>query len=716
MKKIISFVLCLTLLFTVPFVSISAEKNVSAESGGDYTLSIDKETCVVSVTNTKTGEVFSTNPANASEDEYTKSSVTNDINSQLIVSYYDEYNKEATIGSYVASVKRDTAKITEKENCIRVDYDFSRKNEQFTIPVEYTLSGNELKVRIIVDEIEERGNVQICEISLLPYFLSGKYTDSGYVLIPDGSGAVIDFSDVNTSAQSYRQQIYGRNPGTPYYYDEGNTQSAILPVFGMGRGESAVLAVVDGDEASGYIRADCAGISSSYARAYTSFVYHAFETVMIAGQDWRYKEYTAGAEVRENEDFSVTYYFLENSDYTALAEQYRAVADKENGLEKLTDENMLTGAVKAYGLTTEKTAFLGIPYTKTVAATTLDDVEKILGDVTQSGGKTAVFLEDFGESASNLERFSKLKISSDVGGKKQLNSLSEKYSDNAAFYQIGNSFYESTCKLWLLQSRYARAVSKDYLSRRSYSLVTSEAQEQNLYALKASLLKKRTDKLIKNFSKQDNAGIAFDYLGSELYADYNVKNFTSRQDMKKAYQDILKKAEEKEVNVAVSGGNAYTAGLTDTAYNYPISSSGFTLQSRQIPFAQMVFHGYMNMVSYPINLLDEPDEAFLLCIESGTVPCFAVTGLSNTTLRRTSYKDLFGTCYADFGEEFCRRLAASAELFEKIYDSAITSYSSENGVSQIIYENGIKVIVNYNDTAVSVGGNTVEAKNYVILG
>lgn len=715
MKKVISLVLCLLLLCSVFSVSAKEPSKEVKSTHSNFELSIDRQTCVVSVKNKLTGEVYTTNPVGAKEDEYTKASVTNDINSQLIVSYYDEFNKEAIIGSYVSSVKRKTAKITEKENYIRVDYDFSRKNEQFTIPIEYTLSGNKLNVRILVEEIEERGKVQICEISLLPYFLSGRYTENGYVFIPDGSGAVIDFDDINPSAQSYKQKIYGRSPGTPYYFDEGNAESAYLPVFGMGRENSSVLAVVDGNEAAGFIRADCAGIISSYARAYTTFVYHSFDTVTIAGQDWKYKEYTARAEIKEKDDFSVSYYFIDSSDYTALADQYRSVLKKASGLKKIKSDKLISGAVKAYGLTTEKTAFLGVPYTKTIAATTLDDVESLLKKSKNGGGNIAVFLEDFSHPDSLQKKFKKLTVSSKVGGKRKLESIAKDYSDSAIFYQTGNILYENCSALWLYQSRYAKTVSKDYLMKNSYSLVTSAAQALNLYGLKKSLITKKGNKLISNFKNQENIGVGLEYFGSELYGDYNIKNPTLRQDMIEVYKQVFESAAKSDVNIAVSGANAYAAGYTDTVYNYPITSSEYNLQSRRIPFIQMALRGYQNMVSYPINLLDEPEKAFLLCVESGTVPCFAITGISGEKLRRTSYKDLFGTYIGDNVDYIVDRLSESAKLFDIIADSEIAEYFTENNLSCTTYENGAKVIVNFGETDSEYEGISVKSGEFEII-
>ena len=116
---------------------------------------------------------------------------------------------------------------------MRIDYDFSRPNERFIIPVEYILDKSSLKVTVVTGEIEEYGESGIGEISLLPYSLCGEPGEDGYILIPDGSGALIDFSTVNPNASAYKQRVYGRDPAMSYYYDEGTGVDRIMPVFGI---------------------------------------------------------------------------------------------------------------------------------------------------------------------------------------------------------------------------------------------------------------------------------------------------------------------------------------------------------------------------------------------------------------------------------------------------------------------------------------------------
>ena len=61
----------------------------------------------------------------------------------------------------------------------------------------------------------DRGTVSywgIRDISILPYFGAAGPEDEGYMLIPDGSGALIEFNYQKSSYGAYSHDVYGRYP------------------------------------------------------------------------------------------------------------------------------------------------------------------------------------------------------------------------------------------------------------------------------------------------------------------------------------------------------------------------------------------------------------------------------------------------------------------------------------------------------------------------
>ena len=670
-----------------------------------YTLSVDPETCYVSVLDRAGNTVLSTNPEDPQEDEFTPAASLNNLRSQLVVSYYSDLNVDSTIGSYLSSVKRKTFTITRLDDArVRIDYDFSRKDEQFIIPVEYRLEDDCFQVRVLTDEISEYGTKRINRISVTPYLLRGDAQDSGYLLLPDGSGATVDFSYPNPDAAAYTAQIYGRNPAEALYYEEGNPKSAMLAVFGADYRDHGVLARVDGNAAAGWINARATGSACRWAYAYASFDYRVFDTVTITGSDWQYKEYVAASELVETEDFSVSYYIIEQGGLNALAEKCRATA----GDLPLAPEKALSAAIYAYGSTTQRAAVVGIPYTKTVVATDFSDVSEMLGRLNAQDGSVAVLLRDFDKVALKGSYPGRVKWSGDCGGASGFAALRETYPE-ASVYCIEDLLYEPDSSfLWAKQGRFAKMVSRESLVRYTYSPVTYAYTASDLYGMSLPRLISRASKAL---DKAD-CGVAMSYLGSELYGDYAGSDGTTRSTYLRAIEVLL---EEKGRGNAVEGGNEYAIGRADLNYNIPVTSSGYAMQTQPVPFLQMVYHGNVLLVSTALNLTEDPQKELLSCIASGTVPCFAVTAMENENLRRSEYKNLFGTCFSAQEKMITELLERTRDYYQAIYDQHITDYEYVNGVSVTTFEDGVRVIVNFNRQAAEYEGRQIAAMDFEII-
>ena len=118
-KKI--FVICLVVILVLGAVGTVALNNFTTEfilpdsedlnlpnDDGQLKLSVNKENGIVSVFDSEAGQVWTSNPEEPAEDQYTEAATLNNIKSQLVVTYYDQDNKKAVIGNYIASIKRNT--------------------------------------------------------------------------------------------------------------------------------------------------------------------------------------------------------------------------------------------------------------------------------------------------------------------------------------------------------------------------------------------------------------------------------------------------------------------------------------------------------------------------------------------------------------------------------------------------------------------------------
>lgn len=102
----------------------------------------------------------------------------------------------------------------------------------FKMALEYYLNEDGVTVNLPARGITyDMAKYKLLEVKILPYFGAAFEDDEGYLFIPDGSGAIIDFED----AQTY-STISGRLYGNDYSFYTvvgGNMQTWRLPVYGV---------------------------------------------------------------------------------------------------------------------------------------------------------------------------------------------------------------------------------------------------------------------------------------------------------------------------------------------------------------------------------------------------------------------------------------------------------------------------------------------------
>ncbi len=79
----------------------------------------------------------------------------------------------------------------------------------FNVNMIYRLEGEDLVVQIPLAELEGKDEYPIYSITPLPFFGAGGKEDDGYLLVPEGGGAIINFNNGKLSQNSYYANLYG---------------------------------------------------------------------------------------------------------------------------------------------------------------------------------------------------------------------------------------------------------------------------------------------------------------------------------------------------------------------------------------------------------------------------------------------------------------------------------------------------------------------------
>ena len=81
----------------------------------------------------------------------------------------------------------------------------------FRVPVEYTLDKDGFVARVVTEDIQCPSSAHLLTLSLLPYFGAAGEKEEGYMLVPDGSGALIRLNNGKASQGLYQAGLYGDN-------------------------------------------------------------------------------------------------------------------------------------------------------------------------------------------------------------------------------------------------------------------------------------------------------------------------------------------------------------------------------------------------------------------------------------------------------------------------------------------------------------------------
>ncbi len=694
-------------------------------SNDRFVLAIDEASTYISLTDKTTGQTWYSNPPIAvSTDPYLEGMAKTDIRSILHVSYTNASLKVKETNSYSGSVMKEAFEIKEVKDGIRVDYNF--EEVKITIPVQYTLTEDGMKAEILYSEMKQDSTNVINTIDFLTYFGAAGEKDEGYMIVPDGSGAVINFNnDKNVDSMMYKKPFYGADQAITTNADvvSSRSETITLPVYGMVKNGYGFLAEVVSGAETAFLEAATSGnrLIGAYNVIYTSADHRITYELPLMGQissETSNARYNAEDAV-SLDSYAVQFHFSENnqSSYATLASKYREILTERGWLKKGEITNKFYAEL--YGAVSKKKSFVGILYNARETLTSFEQAQAILQDL-QDGGVSEIGVQyvNFSDDFFNNDIEIKLNPSGSLGGKKGMNSLltfaSEKKIDIASaadFFTIksggnGYNMFWDVADAINISPIEVFPVSLNGntfdTSKRPYKLIDPTKYENGITSLKEAM------------NKYGYTSFYFDDEAVQLYSDLTPGGLQAERTSAEQAKQFAALA-EAGAKITMSNPNAYLFAVADELVNIPVCSSKEILFDGDIPFLQIVLRGVMNFGGESMNITDVSDEAFLRHLEYGTNIRYALINATSEALLNTDHTFLYSATYDNFKDQIKERYQVIKAYGEAVGDATITAHSRENGVATTTYSNGVKVIINYNDAAVTVNGTTVDGMSYAIV-
>ncbi len=723
-RRAITFIVALiVLILQMPAANAGTEipEGFSkAAENNTFILLLKEEEGEMAVTDKRTGLTWFSNPQDRKDDKISRGIPKMALSSQLTVEYVNAENVKKFSTSKASVINKKGLAAEFIDNGVVIKYDFVK--EEFSIPIKITIENDKLKVEILLDSINEYGENRILTINLLPYFGAGGLGDTGYNFVPDGCGALIYFNNGKHHTETYFQRVYGLNKTIFQDKMVTNRENIHLPVFGVKKNSSAFLAVISGSQAKSIIKASVSGKTSSYNNVHSCLEFRESGSVEIMDKSFDPRNvYLVEDNPETGKNYVVSYYFLNNdqADYSGMANAYRNILKREGGLKPASFENIPL-YIDIYGSIMKKKSFLGIPYQSVIPLTTFDQCKEIMNALKRSGVDKAVVRFNGWVKDGYYEKIpTSLSIERKLGSMKDMKKLSAwlEQSDYEFFpavdllnvYRTGGGF-----------SKFLDA-AKNFTGlpalQHEYLLNTYiENEDINpWYLLSPRKFLDKAKKLLKNYDKIPAENIALSSLGTMLYSDLGGKGIGSVGSMYRQVE-CLEYIKDKTSNIMLQAANDYAMASASHIVHIPVRSSRYDIEDEEVPFYQMVLHGFIPYAASPLNLQEDPELFKLKLIETGCSPLYAWIYSESSKLKETRLQNLYSGNYRTWLEDAINIYAKMNNSLSCTVNKEMMHHSKkQEGVYVTEYEGGCRVVVNYNDTNVIYEGNTINARDYLVF-
>lgn len=585
--------------------------------------------------------------------------------------------------------------------------------DELVIPKEEAVTvdknGKEVKAKPKKDPM-----ARLASIRLFPFLGAQTSKDEdGFLYIPDGPGALIDFKERRAGTQNlYTERVYGDD----WAYSNRNTMSdrnpITMPVFGIKSNKQALLGVItEGEEYANVVAAPSGSFSQFNWVApeyqYRFKFFQPTDTKKLNGYLTYSKEITKS-------DRATRYYLLEEQDeeisYVTLAARYRELLMKESAMTPLEgDQAKLRLQLHLLGGDTED-GFLWDSY---LPLTTTKQAEGIVQELSALG----VDNMDITYLGWQNDGYSKFGGDFPVPDKLGGNQGMKKFTDFA--HSKGYTVYLDASSY-----TYNRGGKDGFRKNRDglRDLASSVIESMNWDSRRKTFVSPQFMKGVIEGDLEEAKSLGINgYLfgngiGSFLNTDFNENYLTTRQQSKEIQSQLFEKTKETFGSVKGARGNAYTFPYITHMDNMASNFSYDLFIDRVVPFAQIALHGLTTYSFEYANLSDDYADNFLKGIEYGAVPSFVVTNASSQELLKSlSLHQFYSTNYKDWLEEIVSQYQKYEEVLGDVQNEFITGHREiVSGVFETTYSNGKQVIVNYNNKDVLVDGLAVKAKDYIV--
>ncbi len=650
-------------------------------------------------------ELIAMYPSVTEQSLYILKSDTNATNKAKIEGYFAE------IDYSVEDLEIDNALIAQKADS---------NGPVFNASMILRLEGSELVVEVPYDSFRCQSAYPLTYVSVLPMFGAAGTSQDGFMLVPEGGGAIINNNSGKTSQTPYYANLYGWDYATERTEVVSETRSA-FPVFGMSQDGCSFICVMEGASAYGGVAADISGRYNSYNTVYAKYNVLHYDRFNVSARTaqllYMYEKAIPAGDV-----IVQRYCFLESGDYTDMAKAYGEYLRRDPLLADAQASEEMPVNVELVGAINKIVATAGIPVDKAVGTTKFDEAAAIIDELNAAGVKDLnVRMTGWCNGGVRQQVLTDVDVERVLGGSKGMKKLiaHAKEAGTDLYFDGINCFaYDSGLMEGFLPfSHAARFTTREKVLLYEFSNVTYEQATwmDTYYLARPDYAKENASTLIDDLAGRGAAGIAFRDIGNLLSADYYVQKTVTREQTKKMNVETLAEAKEKGLKITIKEGNEYAVPYADMITDMNLTGNAYGIIDNAVPFYQIALHGIKDYTGEAINLANDYRTALLECAEYGAGLNFTFMKMDTPVLQDTMYSCYTAAGYDRWKEDLIPEMIRYQTEMAGLNRTPIADHEDlAHGVTLTVYEDGTKVYVNYNNTDYNQGGIKIGARDYKV--
>ena len=534
--------------------------------------------------------------------------------------------------------------------------------------------------------------------------------DEGYMIIPDGQGALIELKDNEKRFSSpFDRPVYGTNIGIEDTVNSRwsvGTEPVIMPVFGMVHTADQIgfLGVIEQGDSAARIRAYPNGANNlSFDWISAKYTYRMVYKQPTGPSSGAVDMLTEAPRV-----FDIVQHFLladgEEATYAGLAIAWREYMEEKGFFANADAERPFDVEVDFLGVERENDV-LG----KTdVVMTTFQQAGEILESM-KTDGVDQVSVIYRGWQANGLTGGVPTAYSpaGSLGGSGGLEALIRKCDGLGVDFSLEADFLSLNTETHptLTYSAFKKITSQTW-SRPTFGPVYD-----TLYYLAPDRSQAVAQDALNAMRSAKVPGVELTGI-TQLMADYYYQNhYQESGKLAEIYKEIALSA-ANNFRTTLKSANAYLWPCASALNDLPVTGSDYAYVSQDVPLLAIALSGKMPAYLEYVNFQANAHKFFLRLAEQGTRPCFLLTMEDPIELQNTNSSDIYSARWDLYRVTLAMWYAQLKELHESIGGASIIAHDILGDITRVTWSNGVKVYLNYGEAEGELDGVVLEPMSW----